>query len=174
MVTRTAFDSYLSATFPNFTETDLAWLNLVYDTADSQPTDDSPRFDTLGTSGPTAKNESEVATGLQQTVFNIFAESTFDCPAQWLAEAFGGPLRQAWKYQYSVTPAYHGADMNAYFPAGASWPSKGFNHAFQKIWGSLFRSKMPLLTRATPLSLKPHTVPLTGHSSTHRPLGTWT
>lgn len=55
-----------------------------------------------------------MATGLQQTVFNIFAETTFDCPAQWLAEAFGA-FRQAWKYQYSVTPAYHGADLNAYF-----------------------------------------------------------
>ncbi|KAF7616774.1 hypothetical protein AFLA_004828 [Aspergillus flavus NRRL3357] len=166
VVTRTAFDSYLSATFPNFTETDLAWLNLVYDTADSQPTDDSPRFDTLGTSGPTAKNESEVATGLQQTVFNIFAESTFDCPAQWLAEAFGGPLRQAWKYQYSVTPAYHGADMNAYFPAKASWPSKEFNHAFQKIWGSFIINDSPIIPLQDATANQSHAiVPETPHGT---------
>ncbi|KAE8405623.1 Alpha/Beta hydrolase protein [Aspergillus pseudonomiae] len=145
VVTRTAFNSYLSETFPNFTEADLAQLKLVYDTADSQSTDDSPRFDTLGTSGPTAKNQSEVATGLQQTVFNIFAESTFDCPAQWFAEAFGGSLRQAWKYQYSVTPAYHGADLNAYFPRAASWPSKRFNHAFQKVWGSFIMNNSPII-----------------------------
>ncbi|GMG04271.1 unnamed protein product [Aspergillus oryzae var. brunneus] len=130
------------------------------------PTDDSPRFDTLGTSGPTAKNESEVATGLQQTVFNIFAESTFDCPAQWLAEAFGGPLRQAWKYQYSVTPAYHGADMNAYFPAGASWPSKGFNHAFQKIWGSFIINDSPIIPLQDATANQSHAiVPETPHGT---------
>ncbi|KAF7117473.1 hypothetical protein CNMCM5793_006455 [Aspergillus hiratsukae] len=144
VVGRAAFNDYLSETFPRLTGYALTWLNLLYGTADSQPTDDGPRFDTLGTCPPTANNQSEMATGLQQTVFNIFAETTFDCAAQWLAEAFGA-FREAWKYQYSVTPAYHGADLNAYFNLGASWPSAGFNHAFQKLWGNFIINNTPVI-----------------------------
>lgn len=144
MVGRAAFNDYLSETFPRLTGYALQWLNLLYGTADSQPTDDGPRFDTLGTCPPTANNQSEMATGLQQTVFNIFAETTFDCAAQWLAEAFGA-FREAWKYQYSVTPAYHGADLNAYFNLGSSWPSAGFNHAFQKLWGNFIINNTPVI-----------------------------
>jgi hypothetical protein len=86
-----------------------------------------------------------MATGLQQMAFNIFAETTFDCPAQWLAEAFGGASRQAWKYQYSVTPAYHGADLNSYFNMGGPWLSTGFNHAFQKIWRNFIMNNSPVI-----------------------------
>jgi hypothetical protein len=144
VIGRDAFNDYLSQTFPNLTGYALSWLNLLYDTTNSQPTDDGPRFDTSGTWPPNAINQSEMATGLQQTVFNIFAETTFDCPAQWLAEAFGA-FRQAWKYQYSVTPAYHGADLNAYFNMSSSWPSAGFNHAFQKIWGNFIINSTPFI-----------------------------
>ncbi|EAW14623.1 putative carboxylesterase [Aspergillus clavatus NRRL 1] len=145
---RDAFNDHLTTTFPDLTAQDLARLNQLYGTADSNPADDGPRFDTLGTSGPTAKNQSEMATGLQQTVFNIFAETTFDCAAQWLAEAFSGPGRQAWKYQYSVTPAFHGADLNSYFNMSATWPSAGFNHAFQKLWGNFIMNNRPIIPLA--------------------------
>ncbi|GIJ89467.1 hypothetical protein Asppvi_008409 [Aspergillus pseudoviridinutans] len=145
VVTRAAFNAYISNSFPRLTEKDVTRLNRLYGPADSQQRDDGPRFDTLGTSGPTANNQSEMATGLQQTVFNIFAETTFDCPAQWLAEAFGGASRLAWKYQYSVTPAYHGADLNSYFNMGASWPCAGFNHAFRKMWGNFIMNNSPVI-----------------------------
>ncbi|RYC65474.1 hypothetical protein CHU98_g748 [Xylaria longipes] len=36
--------------------------------------------------GPTALTQSDMATGIQQTVFSIGAETAFDCPAQWIAE----------------------------------------------------------------------------------------
>ena len=84
-----------------------------------------------------------MATGLQQTAFNIFAETSFDCPAQWLAEAYSIGSRKAWKYQYSATPAYHGADLGAYFSGDT--PSPGFNHAFQKIWGSFIIANTPII-----------------------------
>jgi hypothetical protein len=85
-----------------------------------------------------------MATGLQQTAFNIFAETSFDCPAQWLAEAFSQDRRKrAWKYQYSVTPSYHGADLSAYF--SATIPSPGFNHAVQKIWGNFIIHNTPVI-----------------------------
>lgn len=87
-----------------------------------------------------------MATGLQQTIFNLAAEYTFDCPAQWLAEAFGTESRQAWKYQYSVTPAYHGADLSAYFSVGATVPNEDFRTAFQKIWGSFIINDTPIIS----------------------------
>ncbi|GIJ97930.1 hypothetical protein Aspvir_000036 [Aspergillus viridinutans] len=145
VITRAAFNEYIAKSFPRLTEKDVTLLNRLYGTADSQSSDDGPRFDTLGSSGPTANNQSEMATGLQQTVFNIFAETTFDCPAQWLVEAFGGAFRQAWKYQYSVTPAYHGADLDSYFNMGASWPSAGFNRAFLKMWGNFIMNNSPVI-----------------------------
>ncbi|EAU30772.1 conserved hypothetical protein [Aspergillus terreus NIH2624] len=148
VLTRAAFNDHISKTFPELTRTDIARLNLLYGTAESQPNDRGPRFDTTGTSGPTANNQSEIATGLQQTVFNIYGETTFDCPAQWLAEAFGAGFRQAWKYQYSVTPGMHGSDLNSYFNMGSSWPSVGFNHAFHKMWGNFIINNSPIIPLA--------------------------
>ncbi|KAL4990757.1 Alpha/Beta hydrolase protein [Aspergillus falconensis] len=147
LMDRASFDAHISLTFPNFTAHDKAALNRVYQTSRTSPTDSGPRFDTLGDTGPTALNQSGMATGLQQTAFNIYAESTFDCPAQWLAEAFSqgdkNHKRRAWKYQYSATPAYHGADLSAYFSADS--PSPGFNHAFQKIWGNFIIHNTPVV-----------------------------
>ncbi|RDW68943.1 putative carboxylesterase [Aspergillus mulundensis] len=140
---RTSFNAHISRTFPNFTVRDIAALNRVYQTSDTSPANTASRFDTIGDAGPTALNQSEMATGLQQTAFNVFAESTFDCPAQWLAEAYSRGNRKAWKYQYSATPAYHGADLSAYFSADS--PSPEFNHAFQKIWGSFIINSTPVI-----------------------------
>ncbi|KAL5358588.1 Alpha/Beta hydrolase protein [Aspergillus floccosus] len=148
VLTRAAFNDHISKTFPELTRRDITRLNLLYGTAESQPNDDGPRFDTIGTSGPTANNQSEIATGLQQTVFNIYGETTFDCPAQWLAESFGFGFRQAWKYQFSVTPGLHGSDLNSYFNMGSSWPSAGFNHAFHKVWGNFIINNSPVIPLA--------------------------
>lgn len=88
-----------------------------------------------------------MATGLQQTVFDIYAESVFDCPSYWLADAFaGGHTKESWKYQYSVAPAYHGADLTAYFSIGATTPTRGLIHAFQKIWGNFIINNTPVIS----------------------------
>ncbi|KAL4925437.1 putative carboxylesterase [Aspergillus undulatus] len=143
LVDRASFDAHIALTFPNLTAHDIAALNKIYQTSTTSPGNSAPRFDTLGDAGPTALNQSEMATGLQQTAFNIYAESTFDCPAQWLAEAFSSQNREGWKYQYSATPAYHGADLSAYFSADS--PSPDFNHAFQKIWGNFIIRNTPVI-----------------------------
>jgi hypothetical protein len=109
--------------------------------------DTLPRFDTLGNKGPTALNESELGTGLQQTLFDIYAETSFGCPAAWLSEAFSSSgSKESWKYQYSVTPAYHGADLSAYFAVNATTPTAGFRHAFQKIWGNFIINNTPVIS----------------------------
>lgn len=141
--------NYVDSTFPLFTDSDKARLLDIYQFNIAPVNDSAPLFDTLGDRGPTANNQSEFATGQQQRVFNIFAETTFTCPSYWLAEAFSGNNgKRSWKYQYSVTPAFHGADLTAYFSANATTPTKGFIYAFSKMWGNFITMKSPVITIA--------------------------
>ncbi|KAJ6109871.1 hypothetical protein N7486_002106 [Penicillium sp. IBT 16267x] len=147
--TTDGFLSYIKNTFPLFTALDYSRLKDIYGFWDNSPANTGPRYDTLGDRGPTALNQSEMATGLQQTVFDIFAETTFDCASYWLADAFSGiTTKESWKYQFSVTPAYHGADLTAYFSVRAHTPTRGFMHAFQKIWGSFIINDTPVISIA--------------------------
>ncbi|ETS87819.1 hypothetical protein PFICI_01647 [Pestalotiopsis fici W106-1] len=141
------YNDFIAKTYPRFTPADVISLNAFYQTAFAQQGDNGTRFDTLGDSGPTALTVSEFATGLQQAVLDIGAESVYDCPAQWLAEAFTPGALQAWKYQYSVTPAYHGHDLTAYFAVGATVPNLDFRYAFQKILGNFIVFNSPLISR---------------------------
>ena len=61
---------------------------------------------------------------------NLYAETTFVCPSYWVAEAFSGKGRAAYKYQHSVVGAQHGADVAGYF--GPATPNFGpdFERAF--------------------------------------------
>ncbi|KAJ5628469.1 hypothetical protein N7490_010697 [Penicillium lividum] len=147
--TADGFLNYIKQTFPLFTPSDYSHLKDIYRSWDGSLRNTASRYDTLGDRGPTALNQSEMATGIQQTVFDIFAETSFDCPSYWLAEAFSGnPTMESWKYQYSVTPAYHGADLTAYFSVGAKTPTRGLIHAFQKIWGSFIINDTPVISVA--------------------------
>lgn len=147
VTTREKYKQFISTVFPLFTRADQSLLDHVYDIKASAPGDNGTRFDTLGDRGPTALTQSDMATGIQQTVFNIAAESTFDCPVQWLAEAYDKDGRQAWKYQYSVTPSYHAADLGAYFVTNeTTFPDAGFRHAFQKIWGNFIINDSPIIS----------------------------
>lgn len=139
-----AFRNYVDITFPNFSDADKAALEQQYSYAgDDKDTDPSaPLFDTTGVSGPTAVNQSVHATGQQQRVFNVFAEYAFDCPSYWLASAFP----EAWKYQWSAPPAYHGFDLNALWSKGQKTPGRDFIHAFQKIWGNFITANNPVIS----------------------------
>jgi hypothetical protein len=140
-------------------------LSVVEKTYAIPPTVPGPPFSTLGNSGPTALNQSEFGIGQQQRANNLYAETTFVCPSYWLASAFssspsykkakrsrlsreaeGGYLKertankQSWKYQYSVPPSEHGADLDAYYAfnreaLGEGTLSPGFRTAVQEIWG---------------------------------------
>jgi hypothetical protein len=50
---------------------------------------------------------------------NLYAEATFVCPGQWMAEGFNTENHEAYKYQYSILTSLHGDDLFAYFTAGA-------------------------------------------------------
>ncbi|KAI0426624.1 Alpha/Beta hydrolase protein [Xylaria sp. FL1042] len=163
--TRSQYDSFIAETFPLFTPKDVSNLNEIYKIPDELPPDNGIVFDTLGYIGPTALTQSGIATGIQQSVFNIAAETVFDCPAQWIAEAFSTGYRSAWKYQYSVTPSYHGADLSAYFAVGARTPSADFRQAMQKIWGNFIIKNTPVITVADALGQYNASVPVLGNSS---------
>ncbi|KAI1347773.1 Alpha/Beta hydrolase protein [Xylaria sp. FL0043] len=164
--TRSQYDDFISETFPLFTSKDVSNLNEVYKIPNELPPNDGVVFDTLGYTGPTALTQSGIATGIQQSVFNVAAETVFDCPAQWIAEAFSTGRRSAWKYQYSVTPSYHGADLKAYFAVGATTPSNDFRHAMQKIWGNFIINNTPVIPVADAMGQYDNaSVPVLGNCS---------
>lgn len=144
--TRAAYDDYVATTFPLFTKADKKLLRTTYQVNKADEGDNGVRFDTLGDKGPTANTQSSYATGIQQTVFNLAAETTFTCPAQWLAEAYSVGGRSTWKYQFSPAPSHHGADLSTYFAIGATTPSADFRHAFQKIWGNFIIHNSPVIS----------------------------
>lgn len=141
-----AFRKYIDTTFPHFSKFDKKELEYQYsypgDNRDTNPLD--PLFETSGTSSPTAVYQSSFATGQQQRLFNVFAEYAFDCPSYWLASAFP----QAWKYQFSASPAFHGFDLDALWSSGKASPSRDFIHAFQKIWGNFIIYDSPVISVA--------------------------
>jgi hypothetical protein len=80
------------------------------------------------------------------------------CPSYWLATAYSSQVsyksrrdgsgssrrghgeKQSWKYQYSVPPSEHGADLDAYYAInrealGYGTLSPAFRTAVQEIWG---------------------------------------
>ncbi|CAI6329304.1 unnamed protein product [Periconia digitata] len=139
------FRDYINITFPSFLPEDKLGVEAQYSyDGDDQPVDPSaPLFATDGTSSPTAVNQSPFGTGQQQRVFNVFAEYAFDCPSYWLTSAFP----QAWKYQFSALPAYHGFDLQALWYERSA-PGQSFKHAFRKIWGNFIIHDDPTITVA--------------------------
>ena len=146
-------------------------LALVESTYAIPPTIPGPLFSTLGDSGPTALNQSEFGIGQQQRANNLYAETTFMCPSYWLASAYSSQSsykkrnsashtsrlvekrnnnKQSWKYQYSVPPSEHGADLDAYYAVnrealGYGTLSPVFRTAMQEIWGQLIIYNDPTL-----------------------------
>lgn len=145
ILTANDFLNYVKSSFPSLTAADKSRLLRMYQFDNSSTDLSAPLFDTLGDSGPTALNQSEFATGQKQRALNLNSEVTYTCPGYWLAEAFSGAGKQSWKYQYSVTPAYHGADLTAYFSVNATTPTPDFIYAFQKIWGNFIINNNPVI-----------------------------
>ena len=143
VLTEDDFVSFIQNTFPLFTTSDVSKTLLYYPSSDAAVDPAAPDFATAGNSTITALNESTYATGQQQRANNLYAETTFVCPAYWMAEAFTspriggrGPGGKAFKYQYSIPGAQHGSDVAAIF--GPPTPNQGpnFVRAIQTIWGN--------------------------------------
>lgn len=146
IVTEADFIAFLRNTFPLFTEDDISRVLRYYPSSNASVMPGAPDFATSGTTNPTALNESTFGNGQQQRADNVYAETTFVCPSYWVAEAFTNNGREAWKYQYSVIGAQHGADVTGYF--GPPKPNQGpdFERAFMTIWGNFITQNNPSIS----------------------------
>jgi hypothetical protein len=139
------------------------------------PTVPGPLYSTLGDIGPTAMNQSEFGIGQQQRANNLYAETTFVCPSYWLSSAY----KQSWKYQYSVPPSQHGADLDAYLAInrealGFGTLSHGFRTTVQKIWGRFIMFDDPTLPASVIESITTsENGSTTGDNITAAETGTW-
>ncbi|KAJ5225998.1 carboxylesterase [Penicillium chermesinum] len=79
--------------------------------------------------------------GQQQRANNLYAETTFVCPAYWIADAFGLKSQKSYKYQFSLVNSCHGDDLRIYFgPTSASSVPATMSRAFQDSFRSFFDS----------------------------------
>ncbi|KAI9759113.1 MAG: hypothetical protein M4579_002560 [Chaenotheca gracillima] len=146
IVTEDDFINFLRTTFPLFNDEDIQKLLMYYPSSNASVDSAMMGFATLGDSGPTALNTSQFGVGQQQRADNVYAETTFVCPAYWMAEAYTDKGRAAYKYQYSVPAAQHGADVSAIFAPAAPDQSPAFQKAFQDIWGSFVMNNNPSIS----------------------------
>ncbi|KAF3763722.1 alpha/beta-hydrolase [Cryphonectria parasitica EP155] len=152
----TNFEEFVTGLFPLMSSTDIDRLLEAYSIA---PVIQGPLFSTLGDTGPTSLNQSEFATGQQQRANNLYAETTFVCPSYWLANAYSksasgvhgsNSTKGAWKYQFSVPPSEHGADLDAYQAFNRETLGKGTmtaaaRQAVQLAWGRFIIHDDPTL-----------------------------
>jgi hypothetical protein len=155
--TEAAFKSYIASEFPLMDKATLAKLENAYAIPPAVP---GPLFNTLGDKGPTALNQSGWGIGQQQRANNLYAETTFICPSYWLASGFGQKVGgQGWKYQFSVPPAEHAADLMAYAQSIPGFPGDGavsltFKTAMQLLWGRFIIYDDPTLPASVVQSLQ--------------------
>ncbi|KAK0291095.1 hypothetical protein LTR35_001816 [Friedmanniomyces endolithicus] len=142
--------AYLRVTFPLFSNNDIAKILYYYPSSNASVPANPLLFATEGDTGPTALNDSSVGSGQQERADNIYAETTFVCPAYWMAEAYSNNRAggQGYKYQFSIPPATHGADVAGYFDYPGQFYSVDFTTAFQKIWGNFVTGSNPSISNA--------------------------
>ena len=155
IATEAAFRQWLVYDYPLLSEADVAQVLQLYRLPEGTPASGGPRFDSNGLTPPFATAVSNHTSGWQQAANNLYAETTFVCPAYWLAAAYSGDInangraKRAWRYQYSVPNAFHGTDMAPLLDDSATAnPGKmnvGFRTAFQTIWANFIASGDPTL-----------------------------
>lgn len=79
-------------------------LSAVAETYAIPPVVPGPLFSTTGIGSPTALNQSDYGIGQQQRANNLYAETTFVCPAYWLATAYSTNCGGADNYRNSGSP----------------------------------------------------------------------
>lgn len=127
---------------------------------DSYPVDPAVEAD-YATDGltqvPFASSVNSAAHGWQAAADLMYGEAFVACPAYWLANSFAERRRPAWVYQYSIVPAYHGADMNALWsnvvalmgptvdPRRPDWLGEAFKARFKDMWTRFVHARPPWL-----------------------------
>jgi len=156
-----------SFVIPNTITTDAdfnAWLRLEYPMLRPSDVDEIlhtyyPALNTSGITpyatcgdcgGATAVDVGPEAVGPWQRAINLYSETTFVCPSYWLASAYSAAHgKQAYKYQYSIPAAQHGADLYAEgLRAETVNVSPEFYQAFTTMWGSFITGDDPSIPNA--------------------------
>ncbi|KAL9103826.1 MAG: hypothetical protein Q9187_008965, partial [Circinaria calcarea] len=153
-----------SPNIPTFTYDDISKILLYCSSTNASVDVNALEYAKSGYTGATALNQSSFGTGQQQRANmstvgarksqrilsssqNLYAEITFVCPLYWSAEAFTDNGREAYKYQYSVGGAQHGADITGYFGPPAPYQGPDFERAFMStfitIWGNFIIHNNP-------------------------------
>jgi carboxylesterase type B len=128
--------SWLQSGFPMLTSDDIAKILRYY------PSTASEVSDALAELIATGPNPIDAAVQ-QKRANDIYGETTFVCPSYWLASAYSTSSRLAYKYQYSVLPALHGADYNGYFGPPVPYLGSEFMDYLQRIWGNFIIHSTP-------------------------------
>ncbi|KAF9880823.1 carboxylesterase family protein [Colletotrichum karsti] len=166
ITTQANFVSFLQSNYPKLSETNVTEILGTYtrkneeflaaNSKDANNTD--PGFMTNGLQAPYSTTVSNYATGWQQVANNFYAEATFMCPSHWLANAYASKKGgRAWRYQFSVPPAYHGLDIGSgsdfdVLLAPVDTPNTAFSTPFrrtlQNAWGDFIVHGEPTLRGA--------------------------
>ncbi|KAI0473073.1 carboxylesterase [Xylariaceae sp. FL0804] len=141
---RAGFEAFVLLNYPTLSAQNLSSLAALYDV----PADHSGvQADSNGLAPPFSTTNSDWAVGWQQAVNNLYAESTFVCPSYWLSDAFSA-YDGAWKYQFSVPPSTHGADLEPIMDNPATTGTgidSVFRYAIQNVWGNFITAGDPTL-----------------------------
>jgi len=160
IATEAAFRQWLLYDYPLLSEADVAEVLKLYRLPDGVAASGGPRFDSNGLTPPFATAVSNHTSGWQQAANNLYAETTFVCPAYWLADAYAADRnpqaarggKRSWRYQFSVPNAFHGSDMAPLLDDSATAaPGKmnvGFRAAFQTLWANFIVGGDPTLGAA--------------------------
>ncbi|KAK6397873.1 hypothetical protein LTR65_005121 [Meristemomyces frigidus] len=142
------FEAWLRLEYPLLTSGDIdSVLNTYYPAANLST---SPYATCGDCGGATVVNVGSSAVGPQQRALNLYSETTFICPSYWLAEAYSPSAgKQAYKYQYSIPAAQHGADLYAEgLRAETANVSPEFYEAFTTMWGHFITRDDPSISSA--------------------------
>lgn len=146
ITTQKSFEDFLRYNYPRVSDDDVKAILGLYGISekDIPPT----KFDTDGINPPYATIVSGYATGWQQAANNLYAETTFVCPAYWLADAYSSGAKTSWRYQFSIPNAFHGADIAPISDSPDISDARmdpTFRRGFQSIWGRFITTGDPTL-----------------------------
>ncbi|KAH9885661.1 carboxylesterase family protein [Xylariomycetidae sp. FL2044] len=146
ITTEAEFVNFVLSNYPRLTEANTTALLELY----AVPDDSSEIYvDSDGINPPFSTTNSQWAVGWQQAAYNFYAETTFICSGYWLGDAYALKDGKAWRYQYSVPPAPHGADLTPLlvptYPSGLGFP-ESLGVADKQIWGNFIVNGEPGLT----------------------------
>lgn len=156
--TREEFISRLKLDYPLLTDDNITAIMTLYDFDDEAATEAGGLYESNGITPPFSTSVSSVASGWLQASYNAYGETTFMCPANWLADAYTQSIdavatgKRAWRYQFSPPPALHDDDLDVIMQktdgsqdVDTDDANEGytFRVMMQSIWGRFITSGDP-------------------------------